>query len=65
MNNPIQSVITYCIRPDEANGSNFSYQIAEYVDKLREQGAVIKSVSTTSYTDCGKVVIAYTFLIEK
>lgn len=65
MNKPNQDVITYCIQPDEANGSNFSYQLAEYVDKLKEQGAVIKSVSTTSYMDCGKVVIAYTFLIER
>lgn len=65
MNKLIQEVVTFCAKPYSGTSSGFTAEVSNQVKKILEDGYIIKSVSTTSYMDCGKPVIVYTFLTER
>ena len=60
-----QQVVTYCYSQSQKGIYDFSVQLADKISELTAIGYIIKQVSTTSFIEDGKPVIAYTFVIEK
>lgn len=64
-NQPKQVVVTFCY-PQLRNGDyNFSGGLHTRICKLNSSGYIIKQISTTSFNENGRIVIAYTLLMEK
>lgn len=64
-NQSTQRVVTYCYAQTQKGIYDFSIPLADKIYELIARGYIIKQVSTTSFIEEGKPVIAYTFIIEK
>lgn len=64
-NQSTQRVVTYCYTQTQKGIYDFSIPLADKIYELIARGYIIKQVSTTSFIEEGKPVIAYTFIIEK